>query len=355
MPGTVVRLQGLKQYRHPKTGILYTYHRATGKRILAEPGTAEFLAEIAALDKDIKARKEEIAKPNTLRGLILSYKETDAWKDLAPRTKSDYEKVIAFLEPLYDKPVAAFTSPQIVILRDKWRKERGRRFVNYCRTVLILLMGRAVELGLLTENTARAVKQVKRDRNAVPLNRPWGEHEQLAVWKRTSEPRYRHLRLPLAIGLYIGMREADMIRLPRNIIKDGRLSIETAKRKVWIDLPVLPELAAAIAEAPSHDAITLCANTRGRPWTQDGFRASFFKMLRELEKEDAVEPGLTYHGLRHTVASLLAERGVGLDDIAAVLGQKSSKVAAIYTERADRTRRATAAITKLRPAKQTKK
>src|SRR5262245_49845847 len=243
MVGTSVRVPGLKQYRHPKTGIVHTYHRATGKRIMAEPGTPAFLAEIAALDQQIKARAEEAAKPNTLGALILSYKQTDAWKDLAPRTKRDYEKVIAFLDQLYDKPIAAFTTPQLVALRDKWRLERGRRFVNYARTVLILLMGRAVELGLMTENTARAVKQVKRDKNAVALNRPWGEHEQLAAWERTALPRYAHLRLPLAIGLYLGIREADMIRLPRNIVRDGRLSIETAKRKVWIDLPVLPELA----------------------------------------------------------------------------------------------------------------
>jgi integrase len=349
MAGTVVRVRGLKQYRHPKTGILYTYHRATGKRILAEPGTPEFLAAVAALDADAKADEQERLKPNTLGGLIKSYKTTDAWSDLAPRTRRDYEKVFAFLAPLYPAPVIAFTAPRLVALRDEWRKQRGRRFVNYCRTVMILLMGRAVELGLATENTARAVRQVKRDRNAAPLNRPWSAAEQHAVWERTGSTRYRHLRLPLAIGLYTGMRQADMITLPRHAIRDGRLAIETRKRKVWIDLTILPDLAAAIADAPLANATTLCVNSRGLPWTQDGFRASFFRMVRELHAEGAVHTGLTYHGLRHTVASLLAERGVALEDIAAVLGQKSSKVAEIYTDRADRTRRATAAIAKLMP------
>jgi site-specific recombinase XerD len=72
-------------------------------------------------------------------------------------------------------------------------------------------------------------------------------------------------------------------------------------------------------------------------------------MIKDLEREGAVQSGLTYRGLRHTVASRLAERGMSLKDIAAVLGQKSSKVAQIYTERADRSRRADAVITKLRP------
>jgi integrase len=344
---TVVRLRGLKRYR--SKGIEYFYHRATGKRITAKPGTPQFLAEVTALDASIKQHAEDASKPQTLGALIKSYKTTDAWTDLAPRTRQDYEKVIAYLAPLYDAPVADFTPPRIVALRDRWMKERGRRFVNYCRTVLILLMNRAVELGLVATNPAKAVRKLKRDKTLAPLNRPWSEAEQIAVWKRTGDARYQHLRLPLAIGLYTGMREGDMAALRRNVAKDGRIAIETKKRKVMIDLAVLPELAAAMAEAPPQDTITLCVNSRGQPWTLDGFRTSFFKMLKDLEKEGAVDPGLTYHGLRHTVASRLAERGVSLEDIAAVLGQKSSKVAEIYTDRADRTRRAEAVITKLRP------
>jgi integrase len=78
-------------------------------------------------------------------------------------------------------------------------------------------------------------------------------------------------------------------------------------------------------------------------------------MIRALEEEGLVEPGLTFHGLRHTVAALLAERGVSTADIAAVLGQKSSKTAAHYADRADRSRRARAAIKTLRPLRSTKK
>lgn len=348
-------MPGLKQYRHPKTGILYIYHRATGRRLLSEPGTPAFLAELAALNETIQQQVSEAAKPKSLGALIKSYKGTDAWTDLAPRTKRDYEKVIGFLKPLYDMPVQTLTAPRIVELRDKWRHKRGRRFVNYCLTLLTLLMDRGVELGLLNDNPADQVKRVKRDKNIAPLNRQWTEAERQAVTERTATLRYKHLALPLAIGLCLGIREGDMIHLPRTIVKGGRIAFETAKRRVWIDLEVLPELATAIAVSPPHDAITLCANSRGRPWSQDGFRASFFKMLRALEEEGVIGSGLTYHGLRHTVASLLAERGVSTEDIAAVLGQKSSKVAAMYAEKADRTRRASAAIQKLRPLKQTGK
>jgi integrase len=349
-------MRGLKQYRHPKTGILYTYHRATGKRLTAEPGTAEFIAELLECEKLTTAKKEDAAKPKSLGAFILAYKQSDDWKDLGKRTKQDYEKVIGFLKPAYNQPISMFTAPQIASMRDKWRKQRGRRFVNYCLTILTLVIDRAVEAGELQTNTAKQVKRIRRDKNIEPMNRPWSERERWAAWQHTGQERYRHLRLPLAIGMYLGLREGDMLKLPRTILKNNQLELQTAKRKVWIDLMVLPELAEAARLAAEHDAITLCANSRGRPWTQDGFRTSFFKMIKEMENQGLVDSGLTYHGLRHTVASLLAEHeGVSNEDVAAVLGQKSSKIAAHYSERADRKRRASATISKLQPLRQVKK
>lgn len=352
MNGTCIRIKGLKRYTHPKTGITYTYHRKSGRRIEAELGTPAFLLEIAKIEADLEARAKRAPK-ETLGAYIRAYRESDDWRDLAPRTKSDYGKILDFLQPLADQPAAKFTPAELAKLRDKWRKGRGRRFVNYTLTVLSIVLGRAVEAGVLNENPLLNVKRIKKDKSAAPQNRPWTPEERRAVWNKTREARYAHLNLPLALGLYLGVREGDMITMPRTAIQGERLQLETNKRKVWIDLPVLPELANAISRAKGDRAIvtgfTLCVNSRGTPWTLNGFRRSFFKMVKELEKAGYVEPGLTYHGLRHTVASLLAEGGVGYEDIAAVLGQKSSEMAAHYAARADRSRRAGVAMERLRP------
>ena len=52
---TVVRIVGLKRYR--VKGRWYAYHRATGARIKSEFGTAEFIAELAALELRLKRAK----------------------------------------------------------------------------------------------------------------------------------------------------------------------------------------------------------------------------------------------------------------------------------------------------------
>jgi integrase len=209
----------------------------------------------------------------------------------------------------------------------------------------------AHERGLIEANPVRDVRQIRKPPGNKPMNRPWLLEERKAVLAHLPP----QLKLPVAIGLYTGMREGDVLRLPRRIVVDGCINITTAKRLVPIAIHVLPDLRQALREAPEHNAITLCANSHGQPWTQNGFLSSFRKQLKKLEARGLIEPGLTFHGLRHTVATVLAEAGVSAEDIASVLGQRSSKMADHYSSQADRSRRSKAAIRKLKPLKAERK
>jgi len=46
---TVVRVKGLKRYR--VKGRWYAYHRKSGTRLKSEFGTAQFIAELASLER----------------------------------------------------------------------------------------------------------------------------------------------------------------------------------------------------------------------------------------------------------------------------------------------------------------
>ena len=59
----------------------------------------------------------------------------------------------------------------------------------------------------------------------------------------------------------------------------------------------------------------------------------------KLEEEKKVAAGLTLKGLRHTVATILAEMGYDERAIADVLGQKTTEMARHYSRRADRSRK----------------
>jgi integrase len=90
-----------------------------------------------------------------------------------------------------------------------------------------------------------------------------------------------------------------------------------------------------LATAPAHNAITLCANSRGRPWTSGGFRASWRTFQQDLLRDGRIGPGLTLYGLRHTVAVILRECGFDERTIADALGQKTIEMARHYSRGAD--------------------
>ncbi len=62
-----------------------------------------------------------------------------------------------------------------------------------------------------------------------------------------------------------------------------------------------------------------------------------------------IQPGLTFHGLRHTVATVLREAGVDRESIATWLGQESVEMAQHYSRGADTLMRNRAIVEKFKP------
>ena len=90
-----------------------------------------------------------------------------------------------------------------------------------------------------------------------------------------------------------------------------------------------------MADAPHHDAITIAATTNGTPWTITGFNSTFIKAIAKLTHSGKVDPGLTFHGLRHTCGTLLVEAGFDIDTVRRWLGQRTLAMAIHYSETAD--------------------
>ena len=100
-------------------------------------------------------------------------------------------------------------------------------------------------------------------------------------------------------------------------------------------LPVAARLWEALEARPDTMAATLCTTSRGTSWTVDGFKTSLFKFIRALERDGVIANGLTFHGLRHKVATDLRELGFDARTIADMLGQRSESMAMHYSRDAD--------------------
>ena len=340
-----MKVKGVKRYK--RKGEWYCYHRASGKRLKAAFGSPAFFAELAQADKDWKDHGGQPAKPGTLGKAIASYRASPAFTDLAPRSKADYLKVLDYLAPLSDKPLVEFTPGFIAKLRDKTYRKRKRRFANYVLSVLGAVFKHAKEYDLADSNPTLDISRIKRPKNMPKANRAWTLQERRIVLEKA--PAY--LKVAIGLGMLAGLREGDIVKLPKNVRKpDGWLVHQTSKAGTIMQWPIIPELAEILDEAPEHNAITFVVNSKNRPWkSEDSFRSGFFKFIRKLEAKKLVEPGLTFHGLKHTVGKLLKEGGASDEDIAIALGHKTVAMARHYSAEADKRTRMEAVVKTFNP------
>jgi hypothetical protein len=163
--GTIVRVKGIKRYRHPKTWIWYCYHRKSGTAIVSEIGSVEFFSELSALENAAK-RSEPV--PGTLGMVIAKYRSSPDWEALRPKTRLSYDRAFTVLKPLTNMPLAKLDRAFIFELRDKKILPKyGTWLANYTITVLSLALGFAMDRGWLTVNPlAQKIKKIRIARQA---------------------------------------------------------------------------------------------------------------------------------------------------------------------------------------------
>ena len=189
--------------------------------------------------------------------------------------------------------------------------------------------------GALAHGCATAELHHETGRDPPRANRPWSDAERYAVLEASSWA----LKVPIALAMFAGLREGDALTIPRSAYDGAKLDFVTGKTGQRICWPVSSALKAVLVGAPIHEASTLAANSHGKTWTESGFRGSWRTLRIKLEQQGKVEPGLTIHGLRHTVATILREEGFDERTIADALGQKTESMARHYARDADLSRK----------------
>jgi integrase len=327
---TIVRVKGFKIFKD-RHGHLRCYHRKTGEPVdlvkapIGSPGFFAECARITALVKSIEP------KPGTLGMLIAAYRGHAAFLDLAPRTRSDYQNVFDYLQPIADTPLIKFDKPLIVRIRDKAAQDKGRKFANDVKARFSGLFGWGSERGYIASNTAAGIKDIRRRKDAPDANRPWADEERDAVLAACPA----HIKPAIALMMFAALGPRDALTLPRSSYRANEIATKRSKTGEPVFWPCPAPLTCILAAAPTHDAVSLCANSDGKPWTVSGFRASWRPIKTRLERDGKIGPGLTLYGLRHTVAVILREIGYDERTIADALGQKTPEMARHYAKGAD--------------------
>jgi len=330
---TLVRVKGFKIFndRHGKPRC---YHRVTGHKIDLQKtplGSAGFFVECARIAAIAEARKAQAPKPGTLGGLIKAYFQTEHFGNLADATKRDYRKCADFLNPILDTPVSAITTPLVSGIHDKAAGKIGWRRANMLRTFLSQVFRYAIPKGLIDRDYAAGVIPKPRPKDRPYANRPWTVEECTVVLDRSAP----HVRVAVALIMNTGLDPSDALKLTRHQIDGNTIWGVRGKTGHDVAIPIGPTLEKALDAAPAHDAVTILATSAGKPWTYNGFSTVWHRFKKKLEAEEAIEPGLTLKGLRHTVATTLREAGLEERQIADLLGQKTPSMARHYSRSAN--------------------
>src|SRR5262249_9186648 len=130
----------------------------------------------------------------------------------------------------------------------------------------------------------------------------------------------RDLWYASALALYTGQRLSDVFEMRWSDSRDGLIFVAQNKtgKKLWI--PQHAQLKALLAEIP-RVSVNIIANTRGRPWTVDGFKASWAEEMKREIFSPLRSNGRVFHGLRKLAVVFLLEAGSTDAEVSAITGQ----------------------------------
>ena len=313
-------------YAKGKRGYVYFIRRGCKPvRIHAQPGTAEFAAEYALAMKG----RGVTPKGRDFSALIQHYKKGPKWAKLAPRTKQDYDKVLAFIADRIGDIDPAKVQRRHVIA---WQSENAEtlRFANYLVQIIRILMERAIDLGWRSDNPAKGVAMLKGDK---PAPKAW-PLDLIAAYRAEASGQAR-LIFELCLGT--GQRIGDVLRMRWDHIEDGGINVRQGKTGAALWVPLTPPLADVLSHTPK-DGLTIVTTGQGRPMPYKTAQGLVMRTRKAIGAE-----AYSIHGLRHSAAAELAALGCSDELIAAVTGHSSARMVAHYAGAARQKARATEA------------
>ena len=95
--------------------------------------------------------------------------------------------------------------------------------------------------------------------------------------------------------------------------------------QVRAPIPLRDELNGGVREGGR-----ILLNREGQPYTRDGLQSLLWNLVKRLVEKKLVQPGLCFHGLRHSLGAALYDLGLDREARKAALGHVSDAASAVY-------------------------
>jgi len=299
------------------------------------PGTEEFASEYQRWLAGHDTQREGIrgTKPGSVSALIAKFYRSAEWANLSASTKSTYRGILErFRNDHGDKPVDRLERHNVKDLMA--RKANTPAATNNLVRMIRILMRFAIDEGWRMDDPTLGIKMLKIKSDGFHC---WTD-EELETFER-HWPIGTRERLAFALLLYSFQRRGDVIRLGRQHVAQGCLTIVQHKTKTKLTIPVHPDLQRIIDATPSGNLTFLCTS-HGQPFTDAGFGNWF----RDACTAAGLPKRCAAHGLRKAACRRGAEAGWTVHQIASWSGHKTLKEVERYARAADQKRLAESAM-----------
>lgn len=304
-------------------------------RIRGEFGSPEFEAEYRTALDGTPVERTKKARVGTLEWLWDRYRETTVWATLSLATRRQRENIMSgVLKQSGHEQATAIRRQHVVAGRDRraHTPAQARNFLDAVRG----LFRWAVDAGHVKADPTSGVKNPARPKSG-----------GFPVWTEDDVERYETRwpigtkeRIWLGVLLYTGLRRGDAVRLGRQHVRDGVVTLRTEKTGIMVTIPILPALDEILRAGPRGDLAFICGES-GRPLTKE----SFGNLFRDACNAAGVAKSA--HGVRKIGATRAANNGATVAELEAIFGWQGGGMASLYTRAADRARLAKGAMSKL--------
>ena len=273
----------------------------------------------------------------TIGDLIQGYRQSVAWTDKKASTRRNWEGSLGKLAAaLASHRVNDLKSADAQMIIDAM-STRPSAADNF-RKRMSALWRWGIRKGLARENPWTAVDTTHRK---TPGFKAWSEDDVAKFSTRFPPGTLEYLAMILMLNTFA--RRSDAVRLGPNNIVQGRLRFIAKKNEMEVNIPILPDLAEALANHAfpgSHFLMTQL----GYPFSEAGFGQWF------AEKCQAAGVSARAHGLRKLAAIRMAYAGATVPELMAWGGWRSDREPLRYIQQAQRSRLADSAAQKLSSA-----
>ncbi|TVP70146.1 MAG: integrase [Rhodobacteraceae bacterium] len=325
---TTVRKKYL--WRHP-SGRWYVRIKGRYVGIRAQLGTPDFDREYW----EILSGKRSESK-TSWTALIEDYRQSQRWSKLKPRTRADYEKVLAYLsEKIGTRDVKRLTRADVI--KAQRANSHRTRFGNYVAQVLVVLCEHGIDIGWLSHNPAKGVRALETPPDRKRPHIPWPDW---AVEKFRAEASSGAL-LIFELGVGTVQRPGDWPRFTWGDYDGDSLKLVQGKTGKPMVIPCTARLRkaldaarAALVVAPLPSRPILVTRS-GNPMTARYVSGVMLKERKRLGLE-----AFDLHALRYRGVKELAWAGCDDDQIASYSGHSTTAMIHKYAGEARQEMRA---------------